>query len=498
MQSMQRSFGRLLNKAPGDNAKVSVMLSDFEDADKILLKIIDSAKSWRDSWIALASTQLGVATEYEGLYDPIVGATDGHGKDMSPTPAHQLQRTLRLCEVYRELKDEIVEEAAQIEARVIRPATDARDCIQPIRKTIKKRENKRLDYEKQQDKVNKLARKPSRTPKEDTQLARAQEDMATLAEEFHVADSHLRDTLPHIVNAVFSMIPPLLGCHILVQNKLLGLYYTFLNGYCEEQGFPSPPPPMEQVIADWTAGFDPIKHEIESIGCVSRGKAISMSMRMPEDQSGTIPQARRLAAPPPTNEGIRRTSTGLIPKTSSSNLNGGGGGRLMRIPSAPAPPPEPAAAAPRPGFAGGAHMRPTDFTQATSLGQEPASAPAVVRPRIAAAPSDYFGHGTGGGGSGTTTPGSTARGPIGAVIAAKKKPPPPPPPPPKRIPAANKPPEEFVVALYAFAGQGKGDLSFNVGDRIKIIKKTNTADDWWEGEIGGTRGSFPANYCQAA
>lgn len=101
---------------------------------------------------------------------------------MTPTPADQLQRTLRLCEVYRELKDEIVEEATQIEARVIRPATDARDCIQPIRKTIKKRENKRLDYEKQQDKVNKLTRKTSRTPKEDTQLARAQEDMATLAE----------------------------------------------------------------------------------------------------------------------------------------------------------------------------------------------------------------------------------------------------------------------------------------------------------------------------
>lgn len=302
------------------------------------------------------------------------------------------------------------------------------------------------------------------------------------------------------------MIPPLLGCHILVQNKLLGLYYTFLNGYCEEQGFPSPPPPMEQVIADWTAGFSPVQHEVESIGCVSRGRSMSMStMRTPDDQAGggTIPQARRLAAPPP-NDGIRRTSTGLIPKTSSSSsLNGGG--RLVRIPSATAPPPaaEPAAA-PRPAFAGGAHMRPTDFTQATSLGQEPASAPAVVRPRVAGAPSDYFGHGTGsiGGGSAVTTPGTTPRGggaaakPMGALIAGKKKPPPPP-PPPKRIPAASKPPDEFVVALYAFPGQGKGDLSFDVGDRIKIVKKTNTADDWWEGEIGGVRGSFPANYCQA-
>jgi len=39
MQSMQRSFGRLLNKGPGNNAKVSVILKDYEDADKVLAKV---------------------------------------------------------------------------------------------------------------------------------------------------------------------------------------------------------------------------------------------------------------------------------------------------------------------------------------------------------------------------------------------------------------------------------------------------------------------------
>lgn len=40
MQSMQRKFGKLLNRAPGDNAKVSVLLSDYEDADRVLAKVI--------------------------------------------------------------------------------------------------------------------------------------------------------------------------------------------------------------------------------------------------------------------------------------------------------------------------------------------------------------------------------------------------------------------------------------------------------------------------
>lgn len=39
MQSMQRQFGKLWSKGPGDNAKVSVLLNDYEDADKVLAKV---------------------------------------------------------------------------------------------------------------------------------------------------------------------------------------------------------------------------------------------------------------------------------------------------------------------------------------------------------------------------------------------------------------------------------------------------------------------------
>lgn len=39
MQSMQRKFGKLLNRGPGDNAKVSVLLNDYEDADRVLAKV---------------------------------------------------------------------------------------------------------------------------------------------------------------------------------------------------------------------------------------------------------------------------------------------------------------------------------------------------------------------------------------------------------------------------------------------------------------------------
>ena len=86
---------------------------------------------------------------------------------------------------------------------------------------------------------------------------------------------------------------------------------------------------------------------------------------------------------------------------------------------------------------------------------------------------------------------STASSPSAASIAAKKKKPPPP-VPVKRLGSSQQ--AQFVTALYDFEGQAEGDLAFREGDRIRIVKKTESVDDWWDGEINGVTGCFPANY----
>ena len=89
-----------------------------------------------------------------------------------------MQRTFKLKETYEELRTDLLEEMALIDSRILTPTTDARACITPMRKTIKKRENKRLDYEQAQDKASKLQRKIGRTPKDDKALAKIEDDMA--------------------------------------------------------------------------------------------------------------------------------------------------------------------------------------------------------------------------------------------------------------------------------------------------------------------------------
>ncbi|KAK8070820.1 SH3 domain-containing protein [Apiospora hydei] len=484
MQSMQRSFGKLLNKSPGDNAKVSVLLNDYDDIDKVLAKLNDHTKSWRDSWINLTNTQLGIVTEYESLYDPIVGSDRTNVKATAPTPELQLNRTFKLKEAYGELKVDLMEEIASIDERVIRPTIDARDCIAPLRKTIKKRENRRLDYEKAQDKATKIHRKPGKSPKEEAALAKAEEEVARAAEEFQIADSHLRETLPPLVNATFSLVPPLLAAIVLINNRLLGLYYTALHGYCEDHDFPSPPPPMEDVIACWSADYSPVKRDFESISCIAHGKAAKLPMHITPEEVPSPNEGRKSSMP-----SFRRSPSGLIGSSKSDAGDEPGPGpmppRPNRIPSntslssQPTPGPRP------PNTNLGV---PTEFTTASGYGsgrRSPGASPNSLKPR-----SDYFG------GSQSNRPGtaSTVASNVssislggGAPIVKKK--PPPPPPKPKRI--TSNQPEVFVVALYSFAGQGAGDLSFEEGDRIKVVKKTGTDQDWWVGELGGVKGSFP-------
>jgi amphiphysin len=76
-----------------------------------------------------------------------------------------------------------------------------------------------------------------------------------------------------------------------------------------------------------------------------------------------------------------------------------------------------------------------------------------------------------------------------SVAATKRAPPPPPPLKPKPTPV------NYVVALYDFSAQADGDLDFKVGDRIEVIERTNSAEDWWTGRLNGRTGVFPGK-CQ--
>ncbi len=256
----------------------------------------------------------------------------------------------------------------------------------------------------------------------------------------------------------------------MTQNTLLAQYYTLLHDYCEEESFPDPPPSAGNIISTWDQSFRPVKQEIETgLACVSGGKAVRQPLRLEEKPHGSI--------------------TGL-------NIRNGISSHTQRRPSNQPntlkPPPSPAISAssdpPSPDYREG-RMRISSVPSQTALGLATPNynSSAVTSP----SPGDPMIHAPAGPRADYFSRDRLASGSSMASIAAGKKKPPP--PPPKRIPSTQG---IWVTALYEFAGEGQGDLSFREGDKIKVVKKTDSTDDWWEGELKGVQGSFPANYCQ--
>ncbi|TSK17904.1 Intersectin-1 [Bagarius yarrelli] len=60
-------------------------------------------------------------------------------------------------------------------------------------------------------------------------------------------------------------------------------------------------------------------------------------------------------------------------------------------------------------------------------------------------------------------------------------------------PTPNKPMElgEEYIAMYTYESSEQGDLTFQQGDIITVLKKEG---DWWTGTVGGKTGVFPSNY----
>ncbi|ORY01847.1 BAR-domain-containing protein [Basidiobolus meristosporus CBS 931.73] len=62
-------------------------------------------------------------------------------------------------------------------------------------------------------------------------------------------------------------------------------------------------------------------------------------------------------------------------------------------------------------------------------------------------------------------------------------------------PAASAPPSNgYVIALYDFEAQSEGDLSFRKDDKIEVLERTDSQNDWWQGRLHGVVGLFPGNY----
>jgi amphiphysin len=234
----------------------------------------------------------------------------------------------------------------------------------------------------------------------------------------------------------------------------------------------------------WEESFTPLRKEMEqNFSLLRSGKAIHQPMRLPDKGETMTGLGIRNKVMPSR----RASSNDSVPTVSSRARPS----QTLTSPSENGPPPL------------NLSNKPSISSLNASKPRIPSNSPHLMTPatdsygRRASSTSQAssYSNGTNGHGdyfgkipSHASTASTPAYSPNPA--AGKKKPPP---PPPKKIGSFQY---EYVTAMYDFDSHTPGDLSFREGDRIRVVKKTESSQDWWEGEMHGVKGSFPANYCR--
>lgn len=396
-----------------------------------------------------------------------------------------------------------------MQSKLLRPTEEAKQSTKMLHKTLKHRENTKLDYERYLSRAEHARKKDIRTLKEETALQQHETNLAQSRIDYQTADEQVRQTFPPVTAAVLGLVPYLLAQQVRFQTTLVGQLYTVLDGYTKRFGFPNPSPSDTEIVRAWDNDFTSFRKEVEGgIPLIAQGRAVQRNMSLPPEKDKSTytglgirnkVMARKDAKPTAGMPG--RPVGGTSPNSSVLAIEAPGE-------EAPRKPPRPGTIGiPSPGQAPGFNLasKPKLSPNNTSIYEQQHASPPPPYPTTPGTLTPGYLPQPAAPLSGTTTPSSQYQTPHDLSprptgnnapdyfsTATKKKPPPP--VPTKRLPSHSSP--QFVTALFDFAGQSAGDLSFREGDRIRVVRKTEMTEDWWEGELGGVRGSFPANYVQ--
>jgi amphiphysin len=342
---------------------------------------------------------------------------------------------------------------------------------------------------------------------------------------YGIADDYIREYVPPILAKILEFLPLAVEIAVQVQHTLLQHSYSQLYHYANEHGFTDPD--SDVVVAEWEELFMPVKAQVESeLRLIAKGKAVTLPMnaiydnsvlkKVPGISSVRNPLAKGKPPPPPPPPEAANGSSPPPPRGRENSQPGLGrpkstasiSSRYSRTEVSPAPPipqTRPTIGSVRAASASYSAAERDESPPPPLPGPRPTSngSTTAERPRIGSYGSSY------GGGVGSVTPtplaglrptaltGGSARSPspntgrigrslvpsaptvdarspspaMAALVVGKKKPPP---PPPKKKFAGPK--EVWVRALFTFEGQDHGDLSFEEGERIKVLKKTESTD----------------------
>ncbi|KAK0635166.1 BAR domain-containing protein [Bombardia bombarda] len=425
----------------GEHTKDPVYIDSerrFQELETETKRLHDESQKYFDAINGMLAHQIEFSRAMTEIYKPI----SGRMSDPDSLVAQEHLEGIRACEEYeavvKDLQETLAPELEMIESRVVRPAQELMDVIKVIRKTATKREHKKLDYDRHRATLKKLQDKKDRSPKDEKALWKAENEVETSTQEFNYFNDLLKDELPKLFKLEREFIQPLFQSFYYMQ---LNIFYT-----------------LHEKMQNCDIGYFDLTLELEEAFQAKRGDVQERAEKLSIVKFKTSGMKRppKYGPKPAALEGNK--TAGLLTAGPSSSADATS---TLQLP--------------------GTADTSKPVWQRQTNGEE--HAPPPYSPVFATA-------GASSSAGGPVSPPLTGPKPssLAATVAAKGKPPPPK-PKPSRLSAVPAP--EMVTALYDYAAQAEGDLSFRAGDVIEIVTRTNNDNEWWVGKLHNKQGQFP-------
>lgn len=462
------------------DAEVDELKRQFALVEQESVKLSKDAKAYREAVSKMLTSSHDFGQAYITLLSPMSNEVDL--PERYPNAARTIEQMSFYQELITDLKSTIQPELDLIDTRIIAPIKEYNEIVKKAKKAITKRDHKLIDFDRFNNSYIKLRDKKDKTLKDEQNIFKAEQDYEAALQDYDYYNNLLKNELPRYMDLTRAFISPLFHSFFYMQLNILYTTYGKLQQFSEGRFDLS----QTDIEAIYLERLGDTHNQIEALSITKRpiptAKVVADRRLANGEAAGTRPSLAGSLRPPPV-------PPSLSARTSTSSFAGSGVSQKPSVGSLP----------PKPGHAQ------TSFPPKPSLGPKPnlaskptfpsKQAPAEPGPTVAAPP--------------PYTPPSTHAG-MGSVAAAaaavqsrqktgletntsnppkpKLKPPPPPP--------SSTPPTTFVTALYDFVAQAEGDLSFSAGDRIELIKRSDSEEDWWTGKLNGVQGIFPGNYVQ--
>ncbi|KAG8930715.1 hypothetical protein FRC01_002365 [Tulasnella sp. 417] len=305
-----------------------------------------------------------------------------------------------------------------------------------------------VDYDRFNNSLVKLREKKEKTLADEKNLFKLEQDFEQATSEYEMFNNALKTDLPRFMQLAAGFIDPLFHSFYYMQLNIFYLMLEKLNYFCEKKYDTSGT--TQDVANAYEERRGDAREQLEALGIAKKYISTAKQLQASRSTSGGLSPGGGLSRATSAASTLRPSPTSYAPPSRASTVSSATS-KFGSLASKKAPPPPPPGA---------------------SLSANAAAPPPPYSPAGAGA-----------------TPSLARSASATSGVGLKKAPPPPPPVKPKPAPAPK--PVVYVTALYDFDAQAEGDLSFRAGDRIEIVQRSESADDWWTGKVNGQQGVFP-------